>query len=274
LNNGSTTSDRCRLKREAERAEELFERAQGRERKIRNRVEDLRIDREARQRLNSGAFPPLPNETLDALLAQPSSPPAERIGNLLPAGGNALLVAQYKTGKTTLALNLASALADEKPFLDTFKVGSLGGRVALLNYEMSEWQLAEWFRDMELERPNRIALWNLRGRTTPFHDEHFRDKLVEWLMRWNVEVLILDPVARAWSGFVESENDNAQIGAFTSTIDEIKREAGVAEVVLAHHTGRYIQEEGKERGRGATRLEDWPDALWYLTKDGRQRFTG
>jgi RecA-family ATPase len=264
-------SGRERVEREAERAEQSFEREQEHERRVRDAVEHLRVAQEARQRLDRASYPPWPRETLASVLARPSPPPPERVAELLPADGNALLVAQYKTGKTTLTLNLAAALADGKPFLDTYKVEPVEGRIAFLNYEMSEWQLSAWTRDMEIERPDRIVPWNLRGRTTPFHDERFRDELCDWLVGMNVTFLIIDPAARAWSGCVDNENDNTQIGAFTTAIDEVKRDAGITEVVLAHHTGRYAQEEGKERGRGATRLEDWPDALWYLTRDERRR---
>jgi hypothetical protein len=262
---------RMRAGHEAERAEQLFEQEQERERRVKREVERLRVAREARLRLDRSSYPPWPRETLAGILARPSSPPPERIAELLPTNGNALLVAQYKTGKTTLALNLAAALADGKPFLGTYKIERVEGRIGFLNYEMSEWQLSAWARDLAIERPDRIVPWNLRGRTTPFHDERFRDELCDRLVEMNVTFLIIDPAARAWGGCVESENDNTQIGAFTTAIDEVKREAGIAEVVLAHHTGRYAQEEGKERGRGATRLEDWPDALWYLTRDERRR---
>ena len=44
-------------------------------------------------------------------------------------------------------------------------------------------------------------------------------------------------------------------------------EAGVSELVLTAHMGRQGQEHGAEHVRGASRLDDWADARWLLTKD-------
>jgi hypothetical protein len=50
----------------------------------------------------------------------------------------------------------------------------------------------------------------------------------------------------------------------------IKDRAGVSNLVLPIHTGR-AQENGVDRARGATRLDDWADVRWLLkkTQDGR-----
>jgi hypothetical protein len=59
--------------------------------------------------------------------------------------------------------------------------------------------------------------------------------------------------------------------AFTAAVDELKRLSGVQEVVIPVHTGRAIVTDGNEHSRGATSLEDWADALWFLTKDDKDR---
>jgi hypothetical protein len=73
----------------------------------------------------------------------------------------------------------------------------------------------------------------------------------------------MDPAAVAWQGLVDNENDNSLVTRFTVALDEVKQEAGVQELVLTHHSGKADE----ERSRGASRLEDWADALWYLTRD-------
>jgi hypothetical protein len=55
-------------------------------------------------------------------------------------------------------------------------------------------------------------------------------------------------------------------------IDEVKVEAEVDAIFLITHTGRAQQEEGKERSRGATFIDDWPDARWIMTNEGGVRF--
>ena len=39
--------------------------------------------------------------------------------------------------------------------------------------------------------------------------------------------------------------------------------------MLPTHTGRAEQEAGQERARGATRLDDWADVRWLLTRDDK-----
>ena len=68
---------------------------------------------------------------------------------------------------------------------------------------------------------------------------------------------------------MDNENDNSQLAAFTDALDEIKREAGVRDLLLLTHMGRAVVEEDAERSRGGTRLEDWMDHGWYLTNDGK-----
>ena len=97
--------------------------------------------------------------------------------------------------------------------------------------------------------------------------------VVGWLRERGVEVWIPDPYARAGQGVILNENDNGQANAFTGLLDEIKAEAGVAEIVMpAHASNKGEVEAGQETTRGAGRLEDWADALWYLTAVEGQRF--
>jgi hypothetical protein len=62
------------------------------------------------------------------------------------------------------------------------------------------------------------------------------------------------------------------MGLFLDTLDVIKYEAGVENLIVAAHTGR-ASETGIERARGASRFDDWADVRWLLTKnDEGQRF--
>jgi hypothetical protein len=58
---------------------------------------------------------------------------------------------------------------------------------------------------------------------------------------------------------------------FLDTLDVIKDRAGVSNLVLPIHTGR-AQENGIDRARGATRLDDWADVRWLLKKTNDGRF--
>lgn len=208
----------------------------------------------------------LPPSTFDGVeyLAQPDQGVTWVVKNLLPAGGNATLIAPFKTGKTTLVGELVGSLCDDRPFMGRFDV-MIGGRVGLFNYELSTDQQKRWLADLGIEHPDRFSVWDLRGYRMPLTSPAVEKIVVEWLRKRSIEVWIIDPFARAFVGCGD-ENSNADVSTFLDTVDVIKRKAGVSCVVMPTHTGREQVAEGAEKARGATRLDDWPDVRWLLTR--------
>jgi hypothetical protein len=236
-----------------------------------------RARRQAKRILDAEEAPPLRTPpwvpTLADELALPDEDVSYRIAEVLPSGGNVLLTAQFKAGKTTLINHLAKCLADGQPLFGLLDVTRLSGRVSIFNYEVSRAQYRRWLRDVAPEHPERVALLNLRGYALPLIDVETTEWTVRWLAERETEVWVLDPFARAAMGSVTSENDNTEVGRLLEHLDVIKERAGVRELILPTHTGRAEFEEGQERARGATRLDDWADVRWFLTKDDEgQRF--
>lgn len=250
---------------------------QGHSVRVAKRVEALEIEDEARRAFaRKRAGPPfeLPEAglTMADFLREERREQKYTIDQLHTAGGNTLLVASYKTGKTVLLLNLARALADGTPFLGQFDVAGVSGRVAISNYELTGDMLHEWVEDHRIEHPERSAYpLNMRARTRslPLWDDDVSELVANWLEANEVQFWLVDPAARAWTGLVESEGNNVQIDLFTAALDEIKDRAGVEDLVLTTHMGRAKVEEDEERARGGTRLEDWMDHGWYMGKDGK-----
>lgn len=234
----------------------------------------LRIQEAARQRHQRAklekefVMPPALPTLADDLAVE--RPPLEfSIAELHVKGGNTILIAKYKTGKSTLFTNLLRSYADGVPFLGLYAVRKLDGRVALWNYELIAAQAIGWLRKAGIRHPDRAALWNLRGYRLPLTLPYVQEQAVAWLKSREVEVLLVDPFSRAYTG---SENDNTELKQFTEALDVIKREAGVVDLSMAVHMGRERPEAGEERGRGATHLDDWPDVRWVLTRDGDKRY--
>ena len=77
------------------------------------------------------------------VLARPTEPP-HRVTGAISSDAATLIVAQRKTGKTALMLNLARCLLTGEDFLGRSTVRRIasGARVAILNYEVSAAQLA------------------------------------------------------------------------------------------------------------------------------------
>jgi hypothetical protein len=214
-------------------------------------------------------LPDLRPRTLDEDLKETSDPLSWTVEELQVLGGNALLIAEFKAGKTTLSMNLAKSLADGEPFLDRFGVRRLDeGTVAYWNYEMTAAQRRGWLTDVQVRHPERITLLDLRGYSIPLQTKQGREVAVRWLEEARATYWILDPFGRA---FGDNENDNAAVGAFLEALDDIKSRAGVQDLLLVTHTGRKEHEVGREHARGATRPDDWADTRWILTKRGGQR---
>lgn len=220
----------------------------------------LRVHETARQRLAAekiGPAPPFDAGLLDDILARPAEPPY-RIHELLPADGGMLVVAQRKTGKTTLMLNLARSLITSEPFLGTFSTIPARGRVAVLNYEVSGGQLARW-ADQVAVPADRLLLVNLRGRRDPLSHAEDRARLAELLRARQVESLIVDPFGRAYTG--ASQNDPGEVGAWLVDLDTFTRaEVGARDLILTAHAGW-----NGERTRGSSALEDWADSILTMT---------
>ncbi len=240
------------------------------ERLVQKREQWIRADREARARLEAKQIKdrplalPEPGWTLaDELRVEP---PAldYRVNELQVRGTNVLLVAQKKLGKTTLMLNLARSLVDGTPFLDKFEVGTVKGRVAIWNYELTRGQWDRWAHEMDIQNRHLIVPFHARGKgTVPLWVPAYRDLIVDWMVANEVEYWILDPTMKAWEGLLDSEGDNFGANKFLNAIDEIKERAGIPDAALSHHTG--LAEGAKERARGPSRLEDWMDQGWYMT---------
>ncbi|MCU1697353.1 MAG: hypothetical protein JWR34_3416 [Mycobacterium sp.] len=220
----------------------------------------LRVREAAHQRFaaeRDGPAPPFDAGLLDEMLARPAAPPY-RVDRLMPADGGMLVVAQRKTGKTTLMLNLARSLLTREPFLGTFSVVPVRGRVAVLNYEVSGAQLSRWADGVGVPT-DRLLLVNLRGRRDPLAHDDDRKRLADLLRHHEVESLIVDPFGRAYSG--TSQNDPGEVGAWLVGLDAFTRsEVGAHDLILTAHAGW-----NGERTRGSSALEDWADSIVTMT---------
>lgn len=232
------------------------------EREVAKEATRLKVAAEARRLVAQGETPDLPEwlPSMRAELALPPEPIDWAIEGLLPAGGNAVLTAGFKAGKTTTMLNLVKALVDGEPFLGQFTARR--ARVGLFNYEVSARQLRQWVRDAQIDNLDDMVTLHLRGHRLPLTDPVVADRLVEWLRTNRIDFWVVDPLGPALAG--TDENSNTDVRQVLSALDEIKERAGVTDLVVTHHTGRGS--ESQNRARGATVVDDWPDARWILTR--------
>lgn len=240
-------------------------------------VSKIYVNEEAKRQVEQAKFlrswrKPITYGDLALELTLPESDVVWRIAGLLPAEGNGVVVAPRKTGKTTLIGELIRSLADGVPFLGHACTPVTGG-VALFNYENTERQQRAWLRALGIQNQERVHVLHLRGSALSLNVSQVRAYVTAWLRERQIEVWVPDPYLRAAQGVVLNENDNGQANIFTGVLDEIKLEAGVKEIVMpAHSSNKNEIESGAESMRGAGRVEDWADAIWYLTSIEGKRF--
>jgi hypothetical protein len=240
--------------------------------------EQLRIltRREAERRVQARDADKLPDPVLtplSELLDEPDDDPAYRIAGLWPTGGNVILAAQRKAGKTTLVGNLVRSLVDGDAFMGRgdamvqaggFDVTPVDGMVALLDLELDRRMLRRWLGDQAIGKRDQVMAESLRGRAHLFDvlDNDRRGRWAEYLAQAGVRVLILDPLGALLDAYGRDENSNSDVGPVLQALDALKAAAGIEELFLAHHMGH-----GPERSRGASKLRGWPDAEWFLVRE-------
>jgi hypothetical protein len=199
----------------------------------------------------------------DALTTPPAVKPY-LIHGLAGVNHNILITAEYKTGKTAFTLaTLAKSLCDGEPFAGAEEraVPAEGRIVGHWNCEVDGTELLDdYVRPMGLNHPERLHVANLRGYSVNILTTQGKVWAVEWLKSRGAQVWTIDSLARLlrMAGVAEKEND--EVLRVLMAIDEIKVEAGVDVCFVIAHTGRTEMEEGRERARGATVIDDWADA--------------
>jgi hypothetical protein len=201
-------------------------------------------------------------------LDQPDNPARYVIHDLWPVGGNVLFAAPAKFGKSSVMMNLVRSFLDGAPFLDFFGVEQLGEDEGLLliDMEMSEDRVRAEIRQQGILSPNRLHVATLRGEAAKLdiYNPRTRQLWVSYCRDHNIKRLIIDPLAPLFGHLAVEENDNTAVNKFFQQLDEVKKNAGIRDLLVTHHSGHTAD----WRPRGASRFNDWPDALWVAKIDG------
>jgi hypothetical protein len=221
-------------------------------------------NREARRLLDRQERPPMDPPAallLPDLLALPVDPVRYRVDGLLGIGGRVLLAAAQKAGKTTLVSNLGRCLVDGGDFLGRHKVEPLDGRLVILDTELPQRLLTDWWARQEIEHADRVAIVSLRDRVRSFDltDPETLTRWVDILAPLEPSFVVLDCLRPALDAAGLDESREA--GRFLVPFTELLGRVGAAEAVIVQHMGHQ-----GERARGDSALLGWPDANWKLVR--------
>ena len=201
------------------------------------------------------------------LLAEEIPEVPYRVDRLWPVGGNVVLSAQAKAGKSTLAMNLTRALVTGQRFLGEFETSKPTGKIAIIDLELSRSHLQSWLGSIGVDT-DQVVVYPMRGRASAIAkamlDPQARSEFATDLREQGVEVLIIDPLSVLLNGAGIDENSNTEVGGMLRNgIAGLREDAGISDVLVIHHSGHGA----KGRTRGASVILDWPDAIWTLTVD-------
>lgn len=230
-------------------------------------VEEAKTRREAR---DMPEFVPPPGGEWSLLRHKPRNPTKYKVDQLWPLGGNVLFAAPAKWGKSTVMMNLIRSLLTKEAFLGEFPVQQVAAdeKILLVDFEMSEDRVISELlaQDWSPEYDERLLVRTLRGEASTFdlRNEQAFQYWVDYCLEHNVQTLILDPLAPLMGYMNIEENDNTTVNQFFERLNTLKTKAGVRDLMVVHHCGHTAD----WRPRGASRFNDWPDALWLCKLDG------
>lgn len=228
-------------------------------------VREAAAEQVRQQRYAANAAPMPPLATLDKVLVQPRTAPKFLIEGLWPFGGTTAHIAQRKTGKTALTMNLTRPLVDGDPFLGMFDCAG-GERVALVNLEDPENALADLLERQGIANPNAVLPVSLNGNARAFDvmTDKGRARWAAALADAGITVLIVDPLKPLVDAF--GLDEWKQTGELLNAIKACAHEAGIHHVHVSQHAGHTL-EGGRVRARGDSSLEGTADALWFSAMD-------
>lgn len=212
----------------------------------------------------------LPDLSVREQLQEEYVEPVYRIANLHAVGNFTTITASYKAGKSTLMINLVHSLLDNVPFLGQ-DVLRPEGNIGYWNLEVEKNQFLKWIKDTGLKNDDKLKALHLRGTKFPLYHPAFEERVVEWLQRNEIEVLIIDPgylLLPGWPAVGNGgiENNNDLIAVVTTTLQRIKTSAGVVDLFMPVHTGHGSSGGENMHTRGGSVWGGFPDHLWYLWK--------
>jgi hypothetical protein len=220
------------------------------------RVEQLRIDYEARVRFQQALAP---TEPLTFSRFGDRVETAQRwvVEHILPEGAFVLVVAQAKTGKTTAMLNLAESLLTTSNFLGFEAEGRYARRVAYLNTDMDSRLFGVYGEHLHIDE---LLTVHLSATGFDVMNETQMAELRDCCVANDVGVVIIDVWNTVFRG---DENDNSEVRQAMNRLSALRTEANLDALIVLHHSGW-----GRARARGASAFEGAVDVIWRLQTHG------
>lgn len=221
-------------------------------------------------------------QSLSWTVGHPPAPVGSLWGQgLLPKRGLTLVHGPSKIGKSMLSLNLGLAGArGDAEFLgyeipEPFTTFIFQGEIHLRGMHERAVKMKERMvagRAFTEEHLNRIVINEERGRTLA--DDEFFDEFAATVRWLKPGLIVVDPLAHC---LTTDENSNTEVGRMLMKLGELRDDPGAA-IILVHHDSKMSEatrgRPGRQRARGADRLNADPDAIISLGDLGKLKGVG
>lgn len=195
---------------------------------------------------------------LSDLLNEPEDSVSWQVGGILPTGGFSVLASKPKTGKSTLARNLALCTAQGEPFLNR-EVNQ--GPVIYYALEEKRAEVKRHFKDMGATGEEEIYIY---AGSAPLDALIQIRKITETI---KPVLIIIDPLFRLTR--VKDGNDYASVTQALEPILALARETG-SHVLCVHHTGKSDR-HGGDSVLGSTAIFSSVDTLVLMKRHEHYR---
>ena len=208
----------------------------------------LRVDL-LKDKLSALEAPTRPSLSMADLLAEPAEAEPWLVDKLLPEGGTSLVASKPGTGKSTLARDLALAVAQGRPWLGRMVKQ---GPALILALEEHKRQVTNHLTKMGAKAADPVHVW-LDPVANPI--EALRAEAEEI----RPALIVIDPLARFVN--VQDMNDYSQVSRALDPLIRLAHETG-AHVMLIHHAKKG--ELNEDSYLGSTALSASVDTVLHL----------
>ncbi len=228
-------------------------------------------------------------ESYSDILSSIDSQPGWMVDGIWMSSSHGIVAGEPKSFKSTLALDMAVAVASDTSFLGKYEVVR-PGPVLYIQNENARWIMKDRMSKIAAHR-NLIGAVNSRGRkisitwapdmplfmvnqqsfllTDPLHQ-----KLLEKMIQeFQPKLIILDPLYLMFDGDVNSARE---LNPVLSWLLEIKHKYNTG-VMLVHHYNKgnnnpgTSTKRGGQRMLGSTTLHGWIESAWYIEVDSKAK---
>jgi RecA-family ATPase len=204
------------------------------------------------------AVEPFKFQTIEELMMAPPETTRYVVDKLLPTAGTSILLAKPKTGKSTLARQIAVAVAKGQSVL-----GRETERGSVLYMALEEKRSEVLAHLQQLGAGKNDAIEVLFGAVNKARAVAQLDATLK--QREDVKLVIVDPLFRFLQ--VEDSNDYVKVNDAIERINEIAKKYPSLHIMMLHHLKKRAEEDTKDQTLGSTALNAGVDTILMLTTD-------